>query len=281
MTEIVLIADVPRRDQPAARRQAAPARERVRAHGESSPRPVPDDRAARLVAREFPRRFERYWNDSFAFRRHLIRWHSLAKLRLGVSPSPKALLGQDGYLFYAAEQSVDYFRAVKPFTPSELARWRDDLESRRAWLAERGIRYLVVVAPNKETIYPEFMPPEIRPVRAETPPRSAARGSAGELDASKCVDLRGALRRAKQDGRDLSQDRHPLERRRRVRRVPRDPGAAEAGRRNRAEYHSNGLPDATVGWPRSRASDRARGSISRRGDQRDLETAAARKRNEG
>ena len=28
----------------------------------------------------FPQRFERYWNDSFAFRRYLIRWHSLASL---------------------------------------------------------------------------------------------------------------------------------------------------------------------------------------------------------
>ena len=116
----------------------------------------------------FPRRFERYWNDSFAFRWYLIRAHSLAKLALGVSPSPKALVGQNGYLFYAGEQSVDYFRGTKPFTTPELERWRDDLESRRAWLAQRGIRYLVVVAPNKETIYGEFMPPALRKVRADS-----------------------------------------------------------------------------------------------------------------
>ncbi len=116
----------------------------------------------------FPRRFERYWNDSFAFRWYLIRAHSLAKLWLGVSPSPKALVGRDGFLFYAAEQSVDYFRGVKPFTAPDLVRWRDDLENRRQWLAERGIRYLVVVAPNKETIYGEFMPPELHKVRADS-----------------------------------------------------------------------------------------------------------------
>lgn len=148
----------------------------------------------------FPRRFERYWSDSFAFRWHLIRWHSLAKLWLGVSPSPKALLGQNGYLFYAAEQSVDYFRAVKPFTPKEVARWRDDLESRRAWLAERGIRYLVVVAPSKETIYPEFMPPEIRPLR----PESRLDQLIAELRVSskvEVVDLRAALRHAKREVR--------------------------------------------------------------------------------
>lgn len=145
----------------------------------------------------FPRRFERYWDDSFAFRWYLIRAHSIIKLALGVSPSPKALVGQNGYLYYAAEQSVDYFRAVKPFSARELTQWREELESRRAWLAERGIRYLVVVAPNKETIYPEFMPPELRPVSADTRldqlKRELLTHSSVEL-----LDLRPGLRQAKQ-----------------------------------------------------------------------------------
>jgi hypothetical protein len=37
-------------------------------------------------------------------------------------------------------------------------RWQKRLEARRAWLAERGIPYLVVFAPLKSTIYPEYMP---------------------------------------------------------------------------------------------------------------------------
>ncbi len=148
----------------------------------------------------FPRRFERYWNDSFAFRWYLIRAHSLAMLALGMSPSPKALVGQDGYLFYAAEQSVDYFRGVKPFDAAGVARWREDLENRRRWLAERGIRYLVVVAPDKETIYPEFMPPALRPVRAES--RLDQLLTDLRLHSKvEVVDLRSALLRAKADER--------------------------------------------------------------------------------
>ncbi len=148
----------------------------------------------------FPRRFDRYWNDSFAFRWYLIRAHSLAKLALGVSPSPKALVGQDGYLFYAAEQSVDYFRNVKPITAVEVSHWRQDLEQRRDWLAGRGIRYLVVVAPDKETIYPEFMPPALRPVRSE----SRLDQLLADLRLHSTVellDLRPALTRAKAGGR--------------------------------------------------------------------------------
>jgi hypothetical protein len=148
----------------------------------------------------FPRRFERYWNDSFAFRWYLIRGHSLAKLALGVSPSPKAIVGSDGYLFYAAEQSIDYFRGVKPFTSEELARWREDLEDRRVWLAERGVRYLVVVAPSKETIYPEFMPTALRPVQSESrlDQLLADLRLHSKVD---IVDLRDALKAARRSGR--------------------------------------------------------------------------------
>jgi alginate O-acetyltransferase complex protein AlgJ len=164
------------------------------------PEPLPTIELKGWSLVSFPRRFERYWDDSFAFRRHLIRWHSLAKLWLGVSPSPKAILGRDGYLFYAGEQSVDYFRGVKPLTPSGLTRWRRDLENRQRWLAERGIRYLVVIPPNKETIYPEYMPPEIRRVREE----SRLDQLLAELRTNskiEVLDLRDALRTAKQERR--------------------------------------------------------------------------------
>src|SRR5262249_33668926 len=39
-----------------------------------------------------------------------------------------------------------------------IDRWADVLAARKAWLDERGIRYLVVAAPDKQSIYPEFLP---------------------------------------------------------------------------------------------------------------------------
>src|SRR5262245_9396713 len=129
------------------------------------PAPFPELELRGWSIASFPIRFERYWNDSFAFRRMLIRGHSVGKLHLGVSPSSKVLVGRDGHLFYAADQSLEYYRRSKPFTSEGLARWERDLEARRHWVVEQGIRYLVVIAPNKETIYPEYMPPTVRPVR--------------------------------------------------------------------------------------------------------------------
>ena len=107
---------------------------------------------------EFPGKFEVYFNDQFGFRKRLIHWLNTIKVAgLGVSPSPKVILGQDGWLFYGGIY-LDYYRAVAPFTRKNLEVWQVLLESRRDWLAARGIPYLLVIVPAKSTIYPEYMP---------------------------------------------------------------------------------------------------------------------------
>jgi alginate O-acetyltransferase complex protein AlgJ len=107
---------------------------------------------------EFPAKFEAYFNDQFGFRRRLIHWQNFIKVAaLGVSPSAKVVLGRDDWL-YCRDLELDCYRAIKPFRPEVLEQWRRQLESRRDWLAARSIPYLVVIAPNKSTIYPEHMP---------------------------------------------------------------------------------------------------------------------------
>ncbi|MHC4506510.1 MAG: alginate O-acetyltransferase AlgX-related protein [Planctomycetota bacterium] len=107
----------------------------------------------------FPSAFEAYFSDHFGYRKRLIRWHGkVATKWLGVAPSPKVVRGRDGWLFYAGEGVIDYHRARYPFSREELVEWQRVLEARREWLAARDIRYLVVVAPNKHSIYPEYLP---------------------------------------------------------------------------------------------------------------------------
>lgn len=165
------------------------------------PAPFPALALKGWVLVSFPRRFERYWDDSFAFRQVLIRWHSLGKIALGVSPSPKALIGKEGFLFYTHERSLEYFRRVTPFTAAELAQWQRSLEERQAWLSARGIRFLPVVAPNKETIYPEFMPDIYRPLRADSRLDQLLAHLRRSGSTVEILDLREPLRRAKADVR--------------------------------------------------------------------------------
>jgi len=107
----------------------------------------------------YPDRYERYFRDTFGLRDVLLRWHSLEKLFVfRVSASRKVVVGRDDWMFYSDEFSLETFRGVHPFTNEELERWRRTLESQRDYLARRGIDDVFVIGPNKETIYPDYVP---------------------------------------------------------------------------------------------------------------------------
>ncbi|MBW4576924.1 MAG: hypothetical protein KME08_16750 [Aphanothece sp. CMT-3BRIN-NPC111] len=121
---------------------------------------------------KFIKEIQQYYNDRFAFRRLLIKGYSVPKvLWMGESSSPKVIVGKEGWLFLRTDGSyneMDYYRSTNPYTPEQLANWQRTLEERNNRLSSQGIRYLLVIAPNKTTIYPEFLPKSINRVRQES-----------------------------------------------------------------------------------------------------------------
>lgn len=107
----------------------------------------------------FPRRFEAYYNDRFQLRDVMIRGHNRLKIKiLKKSPQKDVLMGRDGWLFYKRNNLLEDFFALEPFTEEDLDTRRHLLEAKRDWLSSQGIPYFFVVAPNKQSIYPEKMP---------------------------------------------------------------------------------------------------------------------------
>lgn len=124
-----------------------------------NPTPVPALADEKHSAWTFPERFTTWFNDRFTFRADLVRAHALLIYKtLHTSPSSTVLVGRDGWFFYADDNCLDDFHSDELFTPAELARWREVLEARRAWLERRGIRFLVAFVPDKHLVYPQFMP---------------------------------------------------------------------------------------------------------------------------
>jgi len=145
----------------------------------------------------FHRNFEAYWNDTFGFRSTLVRGYNRASMWLGVSPSAKVVVGTDGWLFVGEEYSaVEYYRATRPFTPEQLVWWQRLLEGRHDWLAQHGIRYLLIVAPDKQSIYPEYMPAALNRVGTATRLDQLVAHLEQHSDLQ-LLDLRGVLREAK------------------------------------------------------------------------------------
>lgn len=128
---------------------------------------------------QFPRKFEAWFNDHLGFRRSWISLFNLAKmsgltssdvaqLSVGNSTGSSVLVGRDGWLFYTGEHIIDDYRCTDPLTVAELDRWRRVLQERQRWLADRGIHYVVFVAPNKHTIYDEYLPRAVNRVGTQS-----------------------------------------------------------------------------------------------------------------
>ena len=118
---------------------------------------------------KFRREFEALFGKYFGFRTELVRMNALATIGLfGESPAKAVVIGREGWLFYALPGQMDDFRGLRPFDEDELDLWAAALESRREYLAERGIAYLFVIAPNKHVIYPELLPEKFNRLSSET-----------------------------------------------------------------------------------------------------------------
>jgi hypothetical protein len=63
---------------------------------------------------------------------------------------------------------MDDARGITQYDDKTLKAWSESLEAKRRWLAGRGIRYLLVVVPSKETVYGEYLPDYLRKVHAVT-----------------------------------------------------------------------------------------------------------------
>jgi alginate O-acetyltransferase complex protein AlgJ len=99
--------------------------------------------------------------ESFYGRGRLITLIANLRVRLGDRVFPKVIVGDHGWLVYTGEGDIEDYQKTDEFTPEELASLQTNLDALSARYAERGITLLVLVAPNKNTIYPERVPAQI------------------------------------------------------------------------------------------------------------------------
>jgi hypothetical protein len=114
-------------------------------------------------------RFGKFFSDHFGLRQLMIDLNG--RIQIGLlhrSPSPQVIVGSNDFLFYTGQQSIEDYRRLRIFSSQELDAWAAGLKARRDWLASRGIAYLFVVAPNKNTVYPEDVPHEIHRAPGKT-----------------------------------------------------------------------------------------------------------------
>jgi hypothetical protein len=162
------------------------------------PAPKPEWELSSAALAAYPERFRAWFDDSFGLRDVLLRWNSIVKVfLLRTSPSRDLVLGKDDWWLYRGFRALDDWRGTIPFETTELEAWKRMLEANRDDLRRRGIEYLFVIGPNKETIYPEKVPERLNRVGPTRLDQLLA--YLGEHSDVRILDLRPALLAAKRD----------------------------------------------------------------------------------
>lgn len=141
--------------------------------------------------RDFPKTFFGY--DT------LIRSYTGARLVVMKDEIFGDMFARPGpWLAYTGETSMDDYQNAHPFSSDELARIQKNLDGLDVRLSEKGIRFLVVVVPGKNTIYPEAMPSQVAVMgkQSRTDQLLAYQKEHGQAE---ILDLRPALQQARQE----------------------------------------------------------------------------------
>lgn len=146
--------------------------------------------------RQFTGALEPYARDRLPFRVPLLTAYTAVRRMAGAPMAHDAVvIGRDGWLFFGNRHSrgIDQHRGLLQLDADALARSLAYFGSIRDELARRGIPFIVAIAPDKHSIYPEYLPSHLSQAGTTPADQLVAHDRSGEL----FLDLRPPLRDAK------------------------------------------------------------------------------------
>ena len=121
----------------------------------------------------FPSEYEDYYNDNFPFRSKFITLNGRISYQIFGEGIGSAIVGKEGWLFYNSDLVADgkvltQYKGIDPFTEEELAAAASSLEATKTWCEEHGCEFVLMICPNKERVYAEYMPDHYQASRVST-----------------------------------------------------------------------------------------------------------------
>ncbi len=98
-----------------------------------------------------------YFEEHFAFRQEMVAANSLLRGKvLGVSASDQVVVGKDGWLYYGGTLN-DYF-GENLMSERGLFNAVFNLSLMQQYVEAKGSKFVLTIAPNKNSVYSEYMP---------------------------------------------------------------------------------------------------------------------------
>ena len=108
------------------------------------------------------------FNNSFPGKPDLITLYSFLRLKLGDKVFSQVLVGKDGFLDYTNNGNLDDYQNTLVLPDDYTASLQKNLQMINEYLKKKNIILLLVVPPNKATIYPEKLPDKIVKINPES-----------------------------------------------------------------------------------------------------------------
>lgn len=122
------------------------------------------------INRKFAKSVDRYVEDHFGGRGMLAKTALFYERRVSRKPVVKLVLfGENGWLYYGTPQILKKYTGAGRLTPEQLETIVQTIEEQYRFCTARGIRYLLAIAPDKNTVYPSHLPKWLRGKSGVTP----------------------------------------------------------------------------------------------------------------
>ena len=137
--------------------------------------------------------------SGFQGRPELIEAFNSLRLDLGDRVFPTILVGQDGWLYYNADLEIADYQHTNRMSRQALAALQQKLDAINSSLEQKGILFVVVIAPDKGSIYPQYIP-DVLKVFPGPSPLDQFISYMRRHGQTPIVDFRPDLRAARSDG---------------------------------------------------------------------------------
>jgi hypothetical protein len=168
-------------------------------------------REAHLITRgglnlSFPEDFDSWWEDHFGLREQMVTaFHAATMAVFRDTLNKKVVVGKGNYLFYS--ETMNDYLGLDVMSDEQIQKTAAVVRLQREYCESLGMRFVFMIAPNKNTVYPEYMSERYAPTGE--PGNRERLYAALEAQGVDTIDLAALLASHKADG-DLyyEQDTH-------------------------------------------------------------------------
>lgn len=110
-------------------------------------------------SKDYPKNYEKYFNDNYGFRKSLISANSKIMDKIfNESPDARAVIGKENWFYFDNHNSLLDATGRASLSDDLVARGVESFYKNWQMMRAKNIDYLLIIAADKSTIYPEFLP---------------------------------------------------------------------------------------------------------------------------